>query len=187
MITQIIWKHFFCVKDVSAIGKLVPRQLICVISTFTKSTLWRRSNYTKEFLPESPVQQMSCAIGKYFQNHNMCVCVIMWGPIVFYSIAGKIWCLCPIAAYLGHPKPQKLAEMKFWYFSHRSRDKTWSDKLGGIWGEILVGRSAQWMKHGNAQKISPKISPNFSPNSSPRISPGQKFSSSQCRSGECQA
>ena len=84
---------------------------------------------------------------------------------------------------LGHPKPQKLAEMKFWDFSHRSRDKTCSDKLGGIWGEILVGRSAQWMKHENA----PKISPNSSPNSSPRISPGQKNLSPQFRSGECQA
>ena len=72
------------------------------------------------------------------------------------------------------PQAQKLAEMKFWDFSHRSRNKTWSDKLGGIWGEILVGRSAQHMKHENAQKISSKISPNFSPNSSPRISQGRK-------------
>ena len=63
---------------------------------------------------------------------------------------------------IGGPKPQKLAEMKFWDFSRRSRDKTWSDKLGRIWGEILVGRSAQHMKHENAQKFSSKISPNFS-------------------------
>ena len=31
------------------------------------------------------------------------------------------------------PKSQKLAEMKFQIFSH----KTWSDKLGEIWGEDL--------------------------------------------------
>ena len=63
----------------------------------------------------------------------------------------------------GHPKPQKLAEMKFWDFSHGSRDKTWSEKLGGLWGEILVGCSAQWMKHENAQKCCPKFRPIFRP------------------------
>ena len=50
-----------------------------------------------------------------------------------------------------------------------------------------MGRSAQPMKHENAQKISSKISSNFSPNSSPRISPGHKNLSPQFRSGECQA
>ena len=39
MITQIIRKQFFCVTNVRAIGKLIPRQLICVIGTFTESTL----------------------------------------------------------------------------------------------------------------------------------------------------
>ena len=31
MMTQIIWKHFFCVTDVRIIGELIPRQLLCVI------------------------------------------------------------------------------------------------------------------------------------------------------------
>ena len=72
---------------------------------------------------------------------------------------------------VGRPPHQKLAEMKFWDFIRRSRDKTWGDKLGGIWGEISVGHSAQQMKHENAQKISSKISPNSSPNLSPRLPP----------------
>ena len=59
--------------------------------------------------------------------------------------------------------------------------------LGGVWRENLVGRSAQRMKHENAQKFSSKISLNSSPNSSPRISPGHKNLSPQSRSGECQA
>ena len=40
-ITQIIRKQFFCVTNVRVIGKLIPKQLICVIGTFTESTLWR--------------------------------------------------------------------------------------------------------------------------------------------------
>ena len=60
---------------------------------------------------------------------------------------------------LGCPKPQKLAEMKFWDFSHRSRDKTWSEKLGGIWGEMLVGLlHSTW-----GTKMPRKIRPNFRP------------------------
>ena len=47
MITQIIQKQFFCVTDVCAIGKVIPRQLMCVVGTCTESTLWRRPNYTK--------------------------------------------------------------------------------------------------------------------------------------------
>ena len=39
MITQIIRKQFFCVTNARAIGKLIPRQLICVIGTFAESTL----------------------------------------------------------------------------------------------------------------------------------------------------
>ena len=38
MITQIIRKQFFCVTDVCAIGKLIPRQLMCVIGAFTENT-----------------------------------------------------------------------------------------------------------------------------------------------------
>ena len=41
MITQMIWKQFWCVTDVCAIGKFIPRQPMCVIGTFTQSTLWR--------------------------------------------------------------------------------------------------------------------------------------------------
>ena len=41
-ITQIIRKQFFCVTDVCAIGKFIPRQLMCVIGTCTESTLSRR-------------------------------------------------------------------------------------------------------------------------------------------------
>ena len=41
MITQIFWKEFFCVTDVRAIGKLIPREL-CATGAFTDSTLWRR-------------------------------------------------------------------------------------------------------------------------------------------------
>ena len=39
MITQIIQKHFFCVKDVRAIGKLIPRKFLCVISHHRKFPL----------------------------------------------------------------------------------------------------------------------------------------------------
>ena len=39
MITQIIQKQFFCVTDVRVIGKLIPKQLLCVIRTFTEGTL----------------------------------------------------------------------------------------------------------------------------------------------------
>ena len=37
MITQIIRKQLFCVTNVRVVGKLIPRQLVCVIGTFTKS------------------------------------------------------------------------------------------------------------------------------------------------------
>ena len=36
MITQVIQKHFFCVKNVRVIGKLIPRQLMCVIARSQK-------------------------------------------------------------------------------------------------------------------------------------------------------
>ena len=39
MITQVIRKQFFCVTDVHVIGKLIPRQLMCVIVAVTESTL----------------------------------------------------------------------------------------------------------------------------------------------------
>ena len=35
--------------------KLIPRQLMRVIGTCARCTLWRRLNYPKQFLPESPV------------------------------------------------------------------------------------------------------------------------------------
>ena len=38
MITQIIRKPFFCVADVHVIGKLIPRQFMCVIGAFTESS-----------------------------------------------------------------------------------------------------------------------------------------------------
>ena len=44
------------------------RRILVCNWTLTESTLWRRPNYTKQFLPESPVQQMSCAIGKVLPN-----------------------------------------------------------------------------------------------------------------------
>ena len=56
---------------------------------------------------------------------------------------------------VGTPKPQKLTEMSFWYFSR----KTWGDKLGGIWGGILVGHSAQQMKNENAQNFLSNVRP----------------------------
>ena len=63
MITQIIRKQFFCVTDVRVIGKLIPGQSMCNWRVRTKYPI-KAPNYTKEFLPESPVQQMSCVIGK---------------------------------------------------------------------------------------------------------------------------
>ena len=36
MITQIIRKQFFCVTDVCAIGKLIPREFFCVIGVYRK-------------------------------------------------------------------------------------------------------------------------------------------------------
>ena len=38
MITQMIRKPFFCVTDVRAIGKLIPKQLMCVIGAFTENS-----------------------------------------------------------------------------------------------------------------------------------------------------
>ena len=83
--------------------------------------------------------------------------------------------------FLGRPKPEARGE-EIWRFQPQE------PRHGAInWeefrGEILVGRSAQRMKHENAQKFSYKISPN----SSPRISPGHKNLSPQFRSRECQA
>ena len=46
-ITNIVRKQLFCVTDVRAIGKVIPRQLMCVMGTFTGSTLWRRPDYTR--------------------------------------------------------------------------------------------------------------------------------------------
>ena len=43
--------QFFRVTDVLAIGQLIPREFISV----AESTVWRRSNDTKEFRPESHV------------------------------------------------------------------------------------------------------------------------------------
>ena len=54
MITQIIQKQFFCVTDVCVIGKLIPRQLMCNWHVHRKY-LVKAPDYTKEFLPESPV------------------------------------------------------------------------------------------------------------------------------------
>ena len=62
-ITQIIRKQFVCVTEVWN-RKNNSRQFICVIGTFTESTLSRRPSYTKQFLSESPAYQMSCVIGK---------------------------------------------------------------------------------------------------------------------------
>ena len=77
----------------------------------------------------------------------------------------------------GPPKPQNLAEMKFWYFL----DKRRSDKFGGILGEILVGHSAQQIKHENGQTTSPNSSPNSSPISLPNSSPNFLPGSNICR------
>ena len=38
MITQTIRKQFFCVTDVRSTGKLLPRQLMCVIGAFAENT-----------------------------------------------------------------------------------------------------------------------------------------------------
>ena len=53
-----------CNRCACVVGEFILRQPMCVIGECTESTLWRRPSYTKTILPESPVQQMSCAIGK---------------------------------------------------------------------------------------------------------------------------
>ena len=59
MITQIIRKQLFCVTNVRVIGKKnLPRQLVCVCVCnwhVHGKYLMKSPNYTKEFLPESPV------------------------------------------------------------------------------------------------------------------------------------
>ena len=55
MITQIIRKQFFGVTDVRVIGKLIPRQLMCVIGAFTEST-YEGARVTQEHsCQENPV------------------------------------------------------------------------------------------------------------------------------------
>ena len=55
MIRLMIRKQFFCVADVRAIGKLIPREFLCGIGGggVTEGTLWRGPNYTKRFLPDA--------------------------------------------------------------------------------------------------------------------------------------
>ena len=53
MITQIIRKQFFCVTDVCVIGKLIPRQLMCVIGASTESTLCKRPITQKNSCPNA--------------------------------------------------------------------------------------------------------------------------------------
>ena len=72
MITLMIWKKLFCVTNVCA-----SRKLMYVIGMCTESTLWRRPNYTKLSLPESPcVTDVLCNWENWFPiNKHVCVCV----------------------------------------------------------------------------------------------------------------
>ena len=55
MITQIIWKQFFCVTDMRANWKINTQTInVCNWSVHRKY-LVKAPDYTKEFLPESPV------------------------------------------------------------------------------------------------------------------------------------
>ena len=136
-------------KSAKSFAKISRNLLTISCKNFARTSLWGIAG-TKEWVWGSEIAT---------QNHKSLA--------IFHRTLSIIAMQPCFVLSLRYPKPQKLAEMKCWDFSYRSRDKTWSDKLGGIWGEILVGRSAQPMKHENAQKSSSKISPNFSPNSSP--------------------
>ena len=52
--------------------KINYQRLIVWIGAFTESAFWRCPNYTKQILPESPVQQMSSVIGKLNPPKNVC-------------------------------------------------------------------------------------------------------------------
>ena len=73
-----------CKKDVRAIGKLIPREFLCVISVHRKYHLeapeWHFN--TEEFLPANPVWQISCVIEKSFPNKRI-VRVLILGPTVW--------------------------------------------------------------------------------------------------------
>ena len=56
---------------------------------------------------------------------------------------------------------------------------TWSDKLGGILGEILVGRFAQQMKRENPRKFRP----NFLPILRPDFRPSHKIGNAKNANG----
>ena len=60
-ITKIIQKQFFCVTDVRAIRKLVPRELWCVIGAFTEvpyggARITQDNSCHKALYNRSPVQ-----------------------------------------------------------------------------------------------------------------------------------
>ena len=48
-------KTMFCVTDVRAIGKFIPREFLRVIGALRKCLMGRHPNYTKKLLPERPV------------------------------------------------------------------------------------------------------------------------------------
>ena len=74
---------------------------------------------------------------------------------------------------LGAPraKPQKLTEMKFWDFRHKSRDKTWSDNWEEFgekfWWVVLHSTWSTKMP----RKFRPKFRPIFAPTLRPEFRP----------------
>ena len=63
MITQMIRKRLYCVTDVRATGKAIPRKFLCVVGVH-KEYLVEVPELHIASLPQSYLQQMSRAIGK---------------------------------------------------------------------------------------------------------------------------
>ena len=94
-------------------------------------------------------------------------CKTFFWKIMVVVVAGPSLNLAVLDFCLGHPKPQKLVEMKFWDFSQRSRDKTWSDD----WEEF--GEKFWWvvLYSTRSTKKSRKIRPKFCPILRPTLRP----------------
>ena len=90
MITQIIWKRFFCVTDVRAIGKLIPRQS-CVSLASSQKVPYESAQLHKIIPAREPcVTDVLCNWVINSQTIKcVCVCKMILGPIVV-RISGSL-------------------------------------------------------------------------------------------------
>ena len=88
-----------------------------------------------------------------------------------WGLLSHFWVTLILSAFLGHPKPQKLAEMKLEISATGAVTRhgvvNWGN-LGRNFGWVVL----QWhMKHENAKKISSKILPILRPILRPKFRP----------------